>query len=75
MQARLTMVSVLRYQRPNPPFAYSLAGTQIQGYTGQDSDGVYAYDQFWFIAQIPNSTTYTIYNLRTGTVVDLANGQ
>jgi len=53
----------------------SANGTHVQGWQMLSFDSVYAFDQYWFIQPVPGShDTYTLYNLKAGTVLELSNG-
>jgi hypothetical protein len=53
-----------------------LAGTKTQGWQQLPFDSPFTYDQFWYILPVPGvASTYVLYNLKSGTVMDLAQGQ
>jgi hypothetical protein len=52
-----------------------LAGTPAQGWEQLSFDDPSAYDQFWFVQPVPGAGTYTLSNLKSGTVLELSNGQ
>jgi len=53
----------------------SANGTHVQGWQLVSFDNTYAFDQFWFIQPVPGTNnTYTLYNIKAGTVLELSNG-
>jgi len=50
--------------------------TPVQAWHFLNFDDVYAYDQFWYILRVPGRSypTYTINNLKSGTVLEIAGG-
>jgi len=49
-------------------------GTPVQGWQQLSFDNVSAFDQFWFIQPVVGASTFTLYNLKSGTVLELSNG-
>jgi len=52
----------------------STNGTQVQGWHQHPFDHGDAYNQLWYIQPIPGAGSYTLYNLKSGTVLDLSDG-
>jgi len=52
----------------------STNGTPAQGWEQHPFDHPFAYDQFWFVQPVPGAGTYTLSNLKSGTVLELSNG-
>jgi hypothetical protein len=50
-------------------------GTKAQGWQQVPFDSIYAYDQFWFVQPVKEGNTFAIWNLKSGTVLELKDGQ
>ena len=50
-------------------------GTRVQGWQQLPHDSTFLWDQYWFIEHVPGQTSYTITDIKSGTVVDLAGGK
>jgi hypothetical protein len=60
-----------------PLVHWTLAGTPVQGWITLDKGNEWLYDQLWLVMPLNDDqgVGYTIWNLRSGTYLELSNGQ